>query len=107
MFFKNLIAKKGKVIFPNPYAEAEELLFMFYYAVGLDFKKEIHETLINHLRKEMLHAYAPICEKCDSWSLYHDCDDPEVLPENRLKKEPDNCSNYLCNNHSCPNNIKA
>ena len=99
-------ATKEPVSFSNPYNEAEELLYMFYYAGDLNLKKEVLETLSNHLQKEILHTHAPICEKCDSWSLYHDCDDPEILPENRLKKEPDNCSNYLCNDHSCPNNIR-
>lgn len=45
-----------------------------------------------------------LCSKdCKYWELYHDCDDPDILPEDRLKYIPLNCSTYLLGN--CHNSM--
>jgi len=36
------------------------------------------------------------CENCKDFELYHDCDDPGILPEDRKNKIEDNCAVWLC-----------
>lgn len=42
------------------------------------------------------------CLNCESFSLYHDCDDPEILPPDRLLKTKLNCDYYLCGDERGP-----
>ena len=35
------------------------------------------------------------CAECKDFCLYHDCDDPEILPAERLVRKPENCTTWL------------
>lgn len=60
---------------------------------------EIAEARIRYVQREK-HS----CQDCNMFGLYKDCDDPDVLPADRLTKVEDNCWRFLCNdcNSGCP-----
>ena len=65
----------------------------------MDIRRYIQHLLwkigTSRLYKQVLSLHCP----CKKWDLYHDCDDPSLLPEKRLTKIPDNCSTYLSGNY--------
>jgi hypothetical protein len=41
------------------------------------------------------------CLECNYFRLYHDCDDPDILSEERKVKNKENCATYICNSDKC------